>query len=824
MNAHVCRTGFWGLAVGVFFACGNGPAKSFNGRVYGVERVTGTPLDDANGAVKFLSEPSGFFPATLASPVRVTVPARGEVAANLLISASASTAWVSVRAHQPAKVTSGGVSLLLDGAQSALVPVAVKWGVVKFASETEVQLTVQVVGYFDQSGAGWVVDASSESKTVQLGGAGVEVELAGAQGNNPDDTWGRWVLVSGDDNVTVTLGVCGSGEVESLTLAEASGVPVLLPRGKVCLAAAGSGGTHANVKLKGLGRFRRFVKTSWRSTESFTVLDTQRGIGWSGLPAEGQPLELSLQKVTGLSGAEQVMLRASAEAGTGTVTIGRCDGSGDRMRIDGSTRTVPVSGEGSLCVEAKPQRHVRIDVVGAVFPGDAETTQCAPFPEPARCEAVDLVGRLSCIPGVTAVRGTTAAETYSLTIEQPVDHARPDGPTFRQRVQLRYAGPNAPVSLHTTGYELFENDSDVAATFQTTELEVEHRFFGTSRPASNDFATMDIVQSAQDSHRIVELLRPVLGNAWVSTGHSKGGMTALFHRRFFPCDVDGTVPFVAPITYGLGDKRLGAFLQQIGGEKYAACRQVFVDADRAIITDKARYSTEMPGTYNKMGGVENALWASVGMTSWALFQYGEPDHPTHGCPAYETYRASTDWPLLVDNFAHAAESYSDQKLGIFEVSTASLMLSYLYQTVNELGTQGATLEHLADLGPIPESLPRYEPLSLGVLAVPSFEPRAMHDVQEWLKAHGKGFLFVYGEFDPWTGGAVELGNAEDSAVIMVAGANHGARFSLMSAEDRRKGTDMVLRWLGPRQRLSGGNVVRHLTPKRFHDIMRARGI
>ena len=218
-----------------------------------------------------------------------------------------------------------------------------------------------------------------------------------------------------------------------------------------------------------------------------------------------------------------------------------------------------------------------------------------------------------------------AGDVYSLTVDQPADHARPDGELFKQRVELRYAGANAPVSLHTTGYELFSSDSDLAATFFTTEVEVEHRFFKTSTPASKDFSTMDIVQSAQDSHRIVELLRPVLGNHWVSTGHSKGGMTALFHRRFFPCDVDGSVPFVTPISYGLRDKRYGPFLQQIGGQKYAACRQVFRDIDHAIIADKARYTSQMEGTYSKMGSAENALWASVGMSSWNLFQYGADD-------------------------------------------------------------------------------------------------------------------------------------------------------------------------------------------------------
>ena len=41
-------------------------------------------------------------------------------------------------------------------------------------------------------------------------------------------------------------------------------------------------------------------------------------------------------------------------------------------------------------------------------------------------------------------------------------------------------------------------------------------------------------------------LRPIYGAAWISTGASKGGMTVMYHRRFYPADVDGTVAYVAP--------------------------------------------------------------------------------------------------------------------------------------------------------------------------------------------------------------------------------------------------------------------------------------
>ena len=51
-------------------------------------------------------------------------------------------------------------------------------------------------------------------------------------------------------------------------------------------------------------------------------------------------------------------------------------------------------------------------------------------------------------------------------------------------------------------------------------------------------------------------------------------MTAIYHRRFYPDDVDGTVPYVAPMSLGAPDLRYAAFLDTVGPP---ACRQALRD-------------------------------------------------------------------------------------------------------------------------------------------------------------------------------------------------------------------------------------------------------
>jgi hypothetical protein len=67
----------------------------------------------------------------------------------------------------------------------------------------------------------------------------------------------------------------------------------------------------------------------------------------------------------------------------------------------------------------------------------------------------------------------------------------------------------------------------------------------------------------------------------------------------------------------------------------------------------------------------------------------------------------------------------------------------------------------------------------------------MHDIDDWVQAEGERILFLYGEWDPWTGGPFTLGDAQASLLVTAAQAPHGAGISDLGAADR----DTVLAWL-----------------------------
>ena len=159
----------------------------------------------------------------------------------------------------------------------------------------------------------------------------------------------------------------------------------------------------------------------------------------------------------------------------------------------------------------------------------------------------DIADRLAAIEGMTVTELPDAEEGYRafmLNFDQPADHNHPTGERFEQRMLLMHLDTEAPMVFHTHGYSLwtFPFTTGFPYPMAANELRVEHRFFQDSRPASGDWSLLTIEQAAADHHRIVEAIRPIYDTgSWISTGASKGGMTATYHRRFYPNDVDATV-------------------------------------------------------------------------------------------------------------------------------------------------------------------------------------------------------------------------------------------------------------------------------------------
>ena len=394
-----------------------------------------------------------------------------------------------------------------------------------------------------------------------------------------------------------------------------------------------------------------------------------------------------------------------------------------------------------------------------------------------------LLGR---VPGltVTSMGGSGGTLRFELVYRQPVDHAAPGGPSFGQSMTLTYVSSEAPTVLMTEGYANmwgFER-AEPALLLDANQLVVEHRYFGESVPSPPDWTKLDIAQAAEDHHRIVEALHPILAGPWVSTGYSKGGMTAVYHRRFHPDDVVGTVAYVAPISFGAPDPR---YLPFVAGAGDADCRARLGEVQREALLRRDSLQPRLtPALYGRIGGVERAFESVVLEVPFTFWQY----HGAATCGAVPPVPGATDDALFgfIDRVV-GFDSAGDDVLDWFA--------PYYYQAWAQLGFPDVDRAHLAGL--LRTGVPSVEEGVLPVGATPpTFDPSAMVDIARWVAEEGERLIFVYGQWDPWTAGAFDSGAAADSFRFFVAAGTHSSQLADLPVAEQAVAHDALERWTG----------------------------
>lgn len=402
-----------------------------------------------------------------------------------------------------------------------------------------------------------------------------------------------------------------------------------------------------------------------------------------------------------------------------------------------------------------------------------------------------LVGQLQAIPGMESVTDLGTANVgyhrYDLRLRQLVDHDDPDGPTFVQQMTLLHTDVEAPMILLSTGYWNYYGDrlGELASLLHANQLVVEHRYFASSRPEPADWSFLTIEQAAADHHVIVEDLQPIYGAPWISTGASKGGMTSVYHRRFWPDDLAGTVPYVAPISFGAPDYDYDAFTDNLGTP---ACRTALQQLQlelldrRAMLESRAAAQAADEGYQYTRVALAPAVESAVVSLYWAFWQY-------YGGAWCSSVPAPTGddaalWEFL--DFISPVSDSSDASLDQFD--------AYYFQADVELGYPG-TMDTWLDghLAYGADDYTGYAPLGV---TEPPFRAEAMQDIDAWVQSEGAELLFIYGEWDPWTGGAFTLGDAADSALLTVPRGTHGANIGALSAADQAIALGKLEAWSG----------------------------
>jgi PS-10 peptidase S37 len=409
----------------------------------------------------------------------------------------------------------------------------------------------------------------------------------------------------------------------------------------------------------------------------------------------------------------------------------------------------------------------------------------------------DIRDELGRLPGVSQVQELPSTvlgyRSFSFVVDQPEDHANPMGVRFGQRMTLLHRDYAAPTVIYNSGYFVTTppRRSEVAILVGANQLAMEHRFFGPSRPDPPDWTTLTIAQAAADQHAVVQTFRSLYRGAWLSTGGSKGGMTSLFHRRFYPDDVDGTVAYVSPLDYASDavidpSNRFIQFLEQVGTDP--ACRDALTQFQVTALTGSMRDGLiallPQAGSFQGILGEQRALEFAVEEMPFIFWQYG----------------SQSDCAAIPPAGATASEYFGflDGVVSLYTYSDADLTdyLPYYHQSATQLGYPIDDERAFADvlMYPAADQPPAYIPA--GVPTPPYDGGAAMLDVQGWIHTAGSRLLLVYGQNDPWSAGAIDLAGARDSFRFFVPGGNHGSNLHGLSPADQSMALDAISRWAG----------------------------
>ncbi|WP_097327506.1 S28 family serine protease [Paractinoplanes atraurantiacus] len=412
----------------------------------------------------------------------------------------------------------------------------------------------------------------------------------------------------------------------------------------------------------------------------------------------------------------------------------------------------------------------------------------------ARAADDPLLDQLTAIPGLTVVSQTqgTGYRFFVLTYRQPADHRHPKQGSYEQRLTLLHRSADSPVVLSTSGYGLAASprpsQTEPTALLNANQVSVEHRFFTPSRPAPADWSDLNIWQEASDEHRIVTAFKTLYDTKWIQTGGSKGGMTSVYHRRFYPNDVDGVVAYVAPNdVINPADTAYDKFFDKVGT---ASCRTALDDVQAEALRRRDRLvprlqadAAENGWTFARtIGTADRSFEMTVLDSVWAFWQYSsEADCATVPAAATATDDQLYDWIDAVAGWSF----YTDQALEYY--------WPYYYQAASQLGWPSLRFEHL-------RGLRNYPGLYTANSSLPPelrrpHNPLPMIDVDLWVRTAAQRMLFIYGENDPW-GAERFTPSRRDSALYVAPGANHGANIARLKPEDAAAATAMLRRWAG----------------------------
>ncbi|MCG8580555.1 MAG: aminopeptidase [Bacteroidales bacterium] len=358
-------------------------------------------------------------------------------------------------------------------------------------------------------------------------------------------------------------------------------------------------------------------------------------------------------------------------------------------------------------------------------------------------------------------------QSWLIYFTQPLDHSAPEKGTFNQRIWLSHKSIDAPMVCVTEGYSANRNyTSELASLTNSNQLIIEHRYFSESCPDSLDWQYLTVEQAAADHHRIIQFFKQLYTKKWATTGISKGGQTAIFHRALYPEDVDLSVPYVAPVNLMREDQRLFSFFDEVGTKEDRAKilsfqKAVFEKRDEMMPLFE-NYADEKGYTFRM--GYDKAFEIVVLEYPFSFWQWGSKVEQIPATDAstnelFEHLRKGSDIGYVSD------QSWNDIK-------------PFFYQAYKELGyyayVPGELSPYIKGFDKDTISSSMFAPGGDTLKFIPT-----MQTIMTKLEEANPAIVAIIGENDPWGATSINNENLSNTMRAVQPGGSHLTRIKTL---------------------------------------------
>lgn len=379
--------------------------------------------------------------------------------------------------------------------------------------------------------------------------------------------------------------------------------------------------------------------------------------------------------------------------------------------------------------------------------------------------------------------------TYKVMVEQALDPDHPEAGTFLQRVFVADKSVDAPVVFITEGYaanyaQVPQYLNELSPILAANQICVEHRYFGESWSDSINWDYLTVKNAAADHHHIVEMMKKYYSGKWISTGISKGGQTVVYHRCLYPGDVDVSVPYVAPLNFGVEDGRHEPFIANVPGTEEQ--RQKILNFQLEILKHRDVYQPKLDSLcrekqYQFRIDLNEVLDYCVLEYPFALWQWGTL---THEIPSESSSRSEC--------FEHLMKVSSPS---YFEINDMEKYKSFFVQAARELGYYGYDTRPFRDYLAIKSAKNYIYKIFLPEDLSVKYNKKTAKKVRQFIQSTDARILFIYGEWDPWSSTAFEVPDKANFLKIVKPGGSHSTRINNLPENQKQAVKAKLEAWL-----------------------------